>query len=164
MAKSNKTKISAIGETGRAKEGAAVSSTAERIIENTRSALNQSQSSSIDDKDQPKLKEKVAYDKVLKEIERLYSPENFKPLMKAPNDVMLALTGNNDIWNITDNEVSAMAQSASISAKYFMATDPKYVALSMFFMSVLTIYGTRAGLQVKDYLNSKRKKENTRPN
>lgn len=91
---------------------------------------------------------------ILKELERLYSPESFAPIVSAPSHLAVMVTGRK-LWELSKDEVRALSSSASTSAKYFLSTDPKWVALSMFLVSTATIYGTRLALHIREVRNEK---------
>lgn len=90
---------------------------------------------------QDKQNEKQAKE-LQKVLDNLYKPENFAPLMRAPADIMLAVTGD-DVWNIGEKELAVLSASAANTARYFLAADPKWIALMMFVTSISTIYGSR---------------------
>lgn len=97
---------------------------------------------------------------ILKELERLYSPESFAPIVSAPSHLAVMVTGRK-LWELSKDEVRALSSSASTSAKYFLSTDPKWVALSMFLVSTATIYGTRLALHIREVRNEKKGKKKT---
>ena len=102
---------------------------------------------------QDKQNEKQAKE-LQKVLDNLYKPENFAPLMRAPADIMLAVTGD-DVWNIGEKELAVLSASAANTARYFLAADPKWIALTMFVTSISTIYGSRALL----YMRKRKKNE-----
>lgn len=104
-------------------------------------------------------KSKVEATKILQELERLYSPESFAPLVSAPSNLAVMITGRK-LWELSKGEVNALSSQASTAAKYFLSTDPKWVALSMFFISTATIYGTRIALHMREVANEKREGKN----
>jgi hypothetical protein len=83
-----------------------------------------------------------------KALEELYKPEHWHGICKAPADLMLALSGDS-MWDLPKAEVDVLASQSSLAARYFMATDPKWVALALFAFSVATTYGTRTMLHIK---------------
>lgn len=89
-----------------------------------------------------------------KVLDNLYKPENFAPLMRAPADIMLAVTGD-DVWNIGEKELAVLSASAANTARYFLAADPKWIALTMFVTSISTIYGSRTLM----YMRKRKKNE-----
>lgn len=89
-----------------------------------------------------------AQEEMTKALETLYDPKHWVGIVKAPADLMLALSGD-DMWNLPKPEVDTLAAQSSLAARYFMATDPKWVALTLFAFSLATTYGTRAMLHIK---------------
>lgn len=87
--------------------------------------------------------------KIVREMEALFSPENFKALVRAPADIRLAVTGRK-YWELKDAEVESLAITASTSAKYFAVADPKWLALAMFATNAALIYGSRIAQDLRD--------------
>ncbi len=85
---------------------------------------------------------KAPYGNEAKMIDDLFSPANFKALVRVPADIRLAVTGRKH-WELKDAEVDTLAITASTTAKYFSNTDPKWLAVSMLCMNVCMIYGAR---------------------
>lgn len=140
---------------------AAATSRAKKIIGTAKRAVSGAQPGETAPADTigPEFREKLKAEEILRELERLYSPEAFEPIVKAPSNLMSMLTGRK-LWELSNNESKALATSASVTAKYFMPTDPKMVALVMFAGSVLTIYGTRVGLHIREINEEKKAKKN----
>lgn len=80
--------------------------------------------------------------KIASELDSLFSPENFRALVRAPADIRLAVTGRKH-WELKDSEVDSLAITASTSAKYFAVVDPKWLAVAMFATNAAMIYGSR---------------------
>lgn len=91
--------------------------------------------------------------RITAELEKVFAPEHWEALVRAPADLRLAQTGF-EHWKMSDNEVKTLASSASNTARYFMRTDPKWVVLTLFLFNIGTIYGGRV---LMDY--NLRKKE-----
>lgn len=89
-----------------------------------------------------------AQEEMLKALEALYDPKHWVGIVKAPADLMMMLSGD-ELWELSKNEVDTLAAQSSLAARYFMATDPKWVALTLFAFSVATTYGTRAMIHIK---------------
>lgn len=89
-----------------------------------------------------------------KALDNLYKPENFAPLMRAPADIMLAITGD-DIWNIGDKEMAVLSASAANTARYFLEANPKWIALTIFASAIMTSYGSRTVM----YLRKRKKNQ-----
>lgn len=80
--------------------------------------------------------------RLVAELEKIFAPEHWEALVRAPADLRLAQTGYKH-WEMSDNEVKMLAASASNTARYFMRTDPKWIVLTLFLFNVGTIYGGR---------------------
>lgn len=80
--------------------------------------------------------------KVSEEINDLFSPQNFRALVRVPADIKFAVTGRAH-WELTDAEVDSLAITSSTTAKYFASTAPKYLALTMLLVNFAVIYGGR---------------------
>lgn len=96
---------------------------------------------------QDKQNEKQAKE-LQKVLDNLYKPENFAPLMRAPADIMLAITGD-EVWNVGEKEMAVLSASAANTARYFLAADPKWIALTMFITALTTTYGSRTLMYMK---------------
>ena len=83
-----------------------------------------------------------------KELDKMFSPSNFRGIVRGPADFMLATTGRK-LWDLPKEEVDTLASTASLTARHFLSTDPKWLALTLFSMSLLTTYGTRAAMHVQ---------------
>lgn len=83
-----------------------------------------------------------------KALDNLYKPENFAPLMRAPADIMLAITGD-ELWDIKEKEMAVLSASAANTARYFLAADPKWIALTIFASAIMTSYGSRTILYLR---------------
>lgn len=107
------------------------------------------------------VRERIEAAKIVAELEKLYSADSFAPIVSAPSNLAVMITGRK-LWELSKGEVHAMASSASTAAKYFLSTDPKWVALSMFLISTATIYGTRIALHIREVQQEKKdEKEST---
>ena len=90
-----------------------------------------------------------------RELDKLFSPAHFRGIVRAPADLMLATSGRR-IWDLPAAEVDTLATTGSTCARYFLMTDPKWLALTLFSMSILTTYGTRTALHIKESRAEKR--------
>lgn len=81
------------------------------------------------------------------ELDKMFNAENFRGLVRAPADLLLALTGNK-IWDIPHDEVETLSVTGATCARYFLSSDPKWLALTLFSMAFLTTYGTRAAIHL----------------
>lgn len=94
-----------------------------------------------------------------KEYATLFDPDVWGGICRSPADLMLHIT-KKDLWRIEDRELKPLAIGASNTARLFLRTDPKWVALTMFLISVSQIYGTRIALHMAE----KRKEKAQPPN
>jgi len=88
----------------------------------------------------------------------LYRPENFRGLVRAPADIAMAITGSKH-FNLSDKEVETLATTGSATMRFFMVANPKWLALTLFSMSVITIYGSRTAMYYSE--KSKNQKAKT---
>lgn len=138
---------------------AAATSRAEKIIKSAKRTNGGSQPSGIPAADVSGIQQRLKEEEIIAELERLYSPEAFTPIVNAPANLMSMLTGRK-LWELTSNESKGLATAASVTAKYYMPTDPKMVALLMLVGSIATIYGTRVGLHIRAVNDEKKAKKN----
>ena len=83
-----------------------------------------------------------------KELDKMFSPSNFRGIVRGPADFMLATSGRK-LWDLPKEEVDTLASTASITARHFLSTDPKWLALTLFSMAALTTYGTRTAMHLQ---------------
>jgi len=79
------------------------------------------------------------------ELDKLFNADNFRGLVRAPADLLMALTGDK-IWDLPAEEVETLSTTGATCARYFLSTDPKWLSLTLFSMAILTTYGTRIAL------------------
>ena len=79
------------------------------------------------------------------EYKALFEPKVWAGLVRAPADLMLHVS-KRELWNLPDREVDTLAVHASMTAKHFLHSDPKWIALFMFSVSLMQTYGTRFAL------------------
>lgn len=101
-------------------------------------------------------KAKADYSKLTKELDKIFSGDNFRGIVRAPADLMLAASGRR-IWDIPEKEVQPAADLAAICAKGFVKTDAKWVAVILLSFSLMTMYGGRAGLHFSEVREEKKK-------
>lgn len=88
-----------------------------------------------------------------KELVALFEPDAWEPVVRAPADAMLALTGRKH-WDLSEKEVRSLAVTGANSARWFLHTDPKWIALILFLFNATTVYGSRLVMDAQE-----RKKE-----
>lgn len=96
------------------------------------------------------------------QFDRLYAPEVWEGIVAAPANVALAITGNK-IWDLPDKEVKVLSVQAAVTARCFAVSDPKWLALTMLFVSLATTYGARAAEYYSEKAIAKASKTNTPP-
>jgi hypothetical protein len=69
---------------------------------------------------------------------------------------MVAVTGKKH-WELSDDERDTLAKTGAATARCFAVTDPKWLALSLFSFSVISIYGGRLLKDFKDRVEEKKK-------
>jgi hypothetical protein len=84
------------------------------------------------------------------QFDRLYAPETWEGLVGAPAAVALAITGD-EVWKVPKDEIRTLAIQASVTARCFAVSDPKYLALTMLAIGIATTYGSR----VMEYYSKK---------
>jgi len=92
------------------------------------------------------------------ELKRLFAPENWEAIVKAPADLALAATGDK-VFDMDEKSVKSLSQTGSVAASYFIKTDPKWLALIMFSMNALTIYGGMFAIHMQNRKADKKKNE-----
>lgn len=78
-----------------------------------------------------------------KALDALFDPAQWKAIVEAPGNAGTLITGS-QTWKLDEKESDRLAAGASLSARYFMPTHPKWIALSLFAMSIVTVYGSKA--------------------
>lgn len=90
---------------------------------------------------------------------QLFSSENFEALVSMPGDLGFALTGN-EHWFISDKERKVLSSTGSVACR-FLGGDPKWIAISLFAMALVSAYGGRA---MKELFIRKQKKNAPKEN
>ena len=124
---------------------AAIAAKAAAKLKSIKSTANNEPGSAASELDKEKQKQVRELQKAL---ENLYKPENFAPLMRAPADIMLAISGD-ELWNIGDKEMAVLSSGAANTARYFLAADPKWIALALFATAIATSYGSRTVMYMR---------------
>lgn len=82
-------------------------------------------------------------EKIAQDLEKIFDPNLWEPLMALPANAMLAWTGDEKTWNLSDKEVKTMGSTASTAMRYVGIDDPKWLAVSMMFASIAMVYAPR---------------------
>ena len=64
------------------------------------------------------------------QITKLFHPDAWRPIVKAPFALGQAMTGR-DCWELSKAEEDTLATSTSTSMEYVAVTDPKWLAIGM---------------------------------
>lgn len=83
------------------------------------------------------------------EYKTLFEPRTWGMLCRAPADLMLTIS-KRQIWDIPEKEIEPLAIGASHTARLFLKTDPKWIALTIFGISLVQVYGTRFALHMAE--------------
>jgi hypothetical protein len=95
----------------------------------------------------------------IRALEDLLDPKVWKGAMGAPGLALSAIT-NKDYWELSDEEKDTLAKTGAATARVLMVHDPRWLALSLFGFSVISIYGSRA---VKYFEERRAEKKNALP-
>ena len=82
-------------------------------------------------------------------LDAILDPKVWRGAVAAPGDAMAVLTGK-EHWLLSDDEKDTLAKTGAATARAFAVTDPRWLALSLFAFSVLSIYGSRIVKDLKD--------------
>lgn len=88
-------------------------------------------------------------------LDALLDPKVWRGAVAAPGDMMVAVTGKKH-WELSDDERDTLAKTGAATARCFAVTDPKWLALSLFAFSVISIYGGRMMKDMKDKADEKK--------
>jgi hypothetical protein len=72
--------------------------------------------------------------------EALFAPDQWTGIVSVPSDIAQSITGSK-AWELSKEEKTTLAIGAANTARHFATFHPKWLALSLFSMSALTIYG-----------------------
>lgn len=89
-----------------------------------------------------KIREQLA-----QEFATLFAPEYWEGIVRGPADLMMHVSGR-ELWNVPDKEIKPLATGAAHTARLFLQTDPKWIALIMFSVSLTQVYGARIALHM----------------
>lgn len=68
------------------------------------------------------------------EIQKLFEPEQWEPICEMPFNLWVALSGRPEA-QATEKEIKKLSVTTSMTAQYFLAVDPKWVAAVLFCMN-----------------------------
>lgn len=133
-----------------------VTAHAEKTIQEAKQSITGARGIGNENEANTALQEELIRQKILEELQEIYSPNSWRPVISAPADMMHLATGR-DIWKMSKEDSEALSIQASRVAKYFLIAEPKWVALIMFLTSLSTIYGTKIAMHIS--MNRKEAKE-----
>jgi len=64
-------------------------------------------------------------------LSKMFQPEKWKPLVRAPFNLLKAKTGRK-CWELDEKETDTLAETTSATAEHFLHVDPKYMILTLF--------------------------------
>lgn len=76
---------------------------------------------------------------------KLYSPEIWGKVAAAPADAICFATGDKT-WEVTKEEKETLGITGSVAAQCFAVTDPRWLAASLFLLTIVEVYATRAAI------------------
>ena len=92
----------------------------------------------------------------------LTDPHLFSGIGNAYSDEILhraKLSPVKQTKQLSDGEIETLATTAATAGRYFLTSDPKWLALTLFSMAVLTTYGTRGLMALQLHKKEHPKKE-----
>lgn len=93
-----------------------------------------------------------------REFATLFAPEYWEGIVRGPADLMLAVS-KRELWNVPDKELKPLAMGAAHTARLFLQTDPKWIALFMFSVSLTQVYGARFAIHVAQMRKEERERK-----
>lgn len=75
----------------------------------------------------------------------LFTPENVRPLVSLPFNLALAKTGFTG-FALSEGEAATLSATGSVALNQWVTIDPRYVALILFSMSMITISAEKVAL------------------
>jgi hypothetical protein len=82
-------------------------------------------------------------EKISQELEKIFDPSIWEPILSLPANLMLAYTGDEKIWNLSDKEVKTMANTTSVAMRHVGIEDPKWFAIAMASVAIIMVYAPR---------------------
>jgi hypothetical protein len=97
----------------------------------------------------------VAIEQQAKILDAILDPKVWRGAVAAPGDMMAAITAK-EHWVLSEDERDTLAKTGVATARAFAVTDPKWLALSLFSFSIITIYGGRMVKDAQDRAQARR--------
>ena len=79
---------------------------------------------------------------VAAQLEAMYSPEIWEPVVEMPFAAGQLITGH-DFWELSEKEKRVLSVSGSTAARYLGFTNPKWLAINLFLINLMTITAPR---------------------
>lgn len=111
-------------------------------IEEVRKKRKYTKRDEVDDSQRAAIREELTA-----EFAQLFNPAVWEGIVRGPADLMLHVTGR-ELWDIPEKELKPLALGAAHSARLFLRTDPKWMALFMFSVSLSQVYGGRIAVHI----------------
>jgi hypothetical protein len=97
-------------------------------------------------------------EQLIRDFAALFEPEYWEGIVRGPADLMLHVSGRK-LWDVPDKEIKPLAVGASNTVKMFLKTDPKWIALIMFSVSLTQTYGIRFALHMQEVRREAKERE-----
>lgn len=94
--------------------------------------------------------------RITEEINKLFAPKMWEPVVSIPAAAMLAMTGH-ERWKLADEERKNMAATVGTAMQYVGIQNPKALAISMALITCMSVYAPRAVAQLNDMRQAKNK-------
>lgn len=82
-------------------------------------------------------------EKIQQELEKIFDPAIWEPILCLPANLMLAYTGDEKTWNLSDKEIKTMANTTSVAMRHVGIEDPKWFAIAMASVAIIMVYAPR---------------------
>lgn len=99
-----------------------------------------------------KVEREVQSAELQRELDKLYTPENWKEISTLYFDARYVATGD-DVFSLKESERTTLGVSLAASARFLLKVDPGYVALTIFLANM----GKLIVVKETQYRNKKRK-------
>lgn len=87
--------------------------------------------------------------KAQEQIAKLFEPNSWRPIVKAPFAFCQAMTGRS-CWELSKNEEDTLATSTSTAMEYVAVTDPKWLAIGMCAVTWSIIFSEKLILSARE--------------
>lgn len=84
-------------------------------------------------------------------LAKMFQPEKWKPIVRAPFNVMKAKTGR-ACWELSEKETETLAETTSATAEHFLHVDPKWMILTLFVFNWSLIIADKSAQNTKERL------------